>query len=142
MRILKKTLLALVALLILLIGSIVIAGMIWPRINDVKTGETAEYPDLQPQEFRQPYYRVYDAALSVANDLGWQIEIEDRQNGKIEAVATTSIFRFRDDVTITFKADGPSVFVNLRSHSRVGKGDLGANARRIRLFQAELAKRL
>jgi uncharacterized protein (DUF1499 family) len=34
------------------------------------------------------------------------------------------------------------VTVNVRSHSRIGKGDLGTNARRIRLFQAELAKRL
>jgi uncharacterized protein (DUF1499 family) len=45
-------------------------------------------------------------------------------------------------VTVTVKPDGDRVTVNVRSRSRVGKGDLGVNARRIRRFQAELARRL
>jgi len=64
------------------------------------------------------------------------------KQGEIHAVATTSVFRFNDDVTITISHEGEGAVVNVRSHSRVGKGDFGTNARRIRRFQAELAKRV
>jgi uncharacterized protein (DUF1499 family) len=126
----------------LLVGAGLIASLIWPPINDVRTGETLEYADLQPQRFSQPSYRVFDAAVATARALGWEVEAEDREQGEIRAVATTLIFRFKDDVTITIRRDGEGATVNLRSRSRLGKGDFGANARRIRRFQAELAKRL
>ena len=60
----------------------------------------------------------------------------------ISTIATTPVFRFRDDVTVTVTRDGEGAVVNVRSHSRVGKGDLGTNARRIRRFQANLARRV
>ena len=50
--------------------------------------------------------------------------------------------RFKGDVTITIAAAGDETTVNVRSHSRVGKGDFGTNAHRIRTFQADLATRL
>ncbi|HZS06351.1 MAG TPA: DUF1499 domain-containing protein [Blastocatellia bacterium] len=138
----KKVLPGVVAVVALLIVGAGVVGTIWPRINDVETGETPQYPDLQPQYFKEPPYRVYDAALAVARDLGWQQIEEDRGNGEINAVDITLIFRFRDDIKITIKPEGAGTVVNVRSRSRVGKGDFGTNARRIRRFQAELAKRL
>ena len=105
-----------------------LAACIWPTINDVRTGATPQYPDLQPQRFAQPYDRVFDAALTTARAQGW--------------VATTRLFRFKDDVTIDVTHEGDGAVVNVRSHSRIGKGDFGTNARRIRRFQAELAQRL
>jgi len=118
-------------------------GLIWPSINDVRTGETAEYPDLQPQRFAPPndFDRVFDAALDVARATGWEIREIAKDRGVIEAVATTRLFKFKDDVTITVAREGAAVAVNVRSKSRAGKSDLGANARRIRAFQAELVKR-
>jgi len=135
-------LLAVGCLFAVLIGAGLVASLIWPPINDVKTGETREYPDLHPQRFEQPFYRVFDAAVATSQAMGWEIISEDRQEGEIRAVATTPLFRFKDDVTVTVSRDGEGAVVNVRSHSRVGKGDLGANARRIRRFQAELAKRV
>lgn len=129
-------------LLAVIIGLMVVASVIWPTINDVKTGETPEYADLRPQQFKQPYERVFDAALTTAQALGWEVTARDRDQGEIRAVATTRVFRFKDDVTITIGREGEGVVVNVRSHSRIGKGDLGTNARRIRQFQAELAKRI
>lgn len=129
-------------LLAAIIGLMVAAAVIWPTINDVKTGETPEYADLLPQQFKQPYDRVFDAALTAADAMGWEVTIQDRDKGEIRAVATTRVFRFKDDVTIMIGREGEDVVVNVRSHSRVGKGDLGTNARRIRQFQAELAKRI
>jgi len=123
-----------------LIGARLVAAAVWPTINDVKTGETPQYADLQPQRFKQPYDRVFAAALATAQALGWEVTTQGQ--GEIRAVATTPVFRFRDDVTVTLSQEGEEVLVNVRSHSRIGKGDLGTNARRIRRFQAELAKQL
>jgi uncharacterized protein (DUF1499 family) len=119
-----------------------LAAFIWPTINDVRTGATPQYPDLQPQRFAQPYDRVFDAALTTARAQGWDVTTNDRDRGHIEAVSTTRLFRFKDDVTIDVTRDGDSAVVNVRSHSRIGKGDFGTNARRIRRFQAEIAQRL
>ncbi|HEX4945818.1 MAG TPA: DUF1499 domain-containing protein [Blastocatellia bacterium] len=143
MRIVKKILLLGGLLFALLLGGVFISSAIWPRINDVKTGETPEYPELQPQHFSVAAYKAFDAALATAKDLGWEIVRADRQTGEIDAVDTTRILRFKDDVTITIKPGvGENCTVYVHSRSRVGKGDFGTNARRILRFQAELAKRL
>ena len=143
MRIVKKILLIGGLLFALLLSGLLISSAIWPRINDVKTGETPEYQDLQPQHFNVAPYKAYEAALATARELGWEIVREDRQAGTIDAVDTTRILRFKDDVTITIKPGvGENCTVYVHSRSRVGKGDFGTNARRILRFQAELAKRL
>jgi uncharacterized protein (DUF1499 family) len=122
----------------------VAAGCLVPslNINDVTTGKTPEYPDIQPQTFPQSTEQVFDAAAAVGRGLGWDLTEENRATGVIQAVATTRLARFKDDVTVSVTRAGDGTQVNVRSRSRVGKGDLGANARRIRLFQAALAKRL
>ncbi|MGE0103624.1 MAG: DUF1499 domain-containing protein [Blastocatellales bacterium] len=117
-------------------------GLFWPRINDVATGATPEYPDILPQAFSQPRDAVFDAALATSKAMGWDVLTADQATGTIEAVATTRIFKFKDDVTITVTRETDRTVVNVRSRSRVGKSDLGENARRIRAFQAELMKRL
>ena len=116
--------------------------MIWPTINDVSTGQTKEYPDVQPQRFAQSRENVFAAALSVTQSLNWEIRLNAPEEGLIEAVDTTPLMKFKDDVTITVGTEGAVSVVNVRSKSRIGKGDFGTNAKRIRKFQAELAKRL
>ena len=143
MRIIKKILLTGGLLFAVLLSGLLISSLIWPRINDVKTGESPESPELQPQHFAVAAYKAFDAALATAQGFGWEIVREDRQAGEIDAVETTRILRFKDDVTITIKPGvGENCTVYVHSRSRVGKGDFGTNARRILRFQAELAKRL
>jgi uncharacterized protein (DUF1499 family) len=139
---LNKVFVAIIASLILFASSPFLLRLIWPRINDVSTGATREYPDLQPQHFKTGADKVFDAALEVANTMGWTIIESDRHQGTIDAVAATSFSRFKDEVTVTITSEGGETVVNVRSHSRAGRGDLGTNARRIRRFQSELAKRL
>jgi uncharacterized protein (DUF1499 family) len=129
-------------LLAVLIAARVATAFVWPTINDVKTGATPQYADLQAQHFTQPYDRVFDAALATAESSGWQIARTDREHGAIEAVAITTLWRFKDDVAITVGHADAGAVVDVRSHSRIGKGDFGTNARRIRRFQGELASRL
>jgi uncharacterized protein (DUF1499 family) len=139
---LNKIVAGIIVALVLLASTPFILGVIWPRINDVSTGATPQYPDIQPQKFNQSPEKVFDAAVETSKAMGWDLIETDRNQGTVEAVATTRLFRFKDDVTITITREGDLTIVNVRSHSRVGKGDLGTNARRIRSFQTELAKRL
>lgn len=120
---------------LLLLGAFFILSR-WPVINDVRTGETPEYPDIQPQYLSGPPEQVYEAALNVARGFGWEILVKDPAKGRIEAVATTRLMRFKDDISIRVQAAGEgSSRVDMHSRSRVGRGDLGTNARRIRAFQ-------
>jgi uncharacterized protein (DUF1499 family) len=131
--------------LVMLASSPFVLRFIWPRVNDVKTGATPEYPDIQPQRFKQPFDKVFDAATNAAQALRWETRETDRGQGIIEAIAPPPMlkfFKFKDDVTVTITREGDFTIVNVRSKSHLGKGDMGINARRIRAFQAELAKRL
>lgn len=131
--------------LALLASTPFILRLIWPRVNDVKTGATPEYPDIQPQRFNRPFDKVFDAATGAAQAMGWEMRETDRGQGVIEAIAPPTLLKFlkfKDDVTVTITREGDATIVNVRSKSHLGKGDMGMNARRIRAFQAELAKRL
>lgn len=87
---------------------------------------------LQPD---QAYARVAAAARGVH---GWTITREDATARTVEGYDTTRLFRFKDDFVIEVRpADGGSA-VHMRSKSRDGKGDVGANAKRIRAFFAAL----
>jgi uncharacterized protein (DUF1499 family) len=83
---------------------------------------------------------VFQRALRVAREMpAWEITYEDAAAGIIEGVATTALFRFRDDFVIRIRPDGAGARVDMRSKSRDGRGDLGANAERIRAFLKVLA---
>ncbi len=54
-------------------------------------------------------------------------------------MATTSVYRWQDDFVIRVTAgDNGGSIVDMRSKSRVGKSDLGANAHRIAAFLTDL----
>lgn len=114
----------------------------WPVINDVATGETPAYPNLQPQSFAASAEAVYAAALASAKAIGLEIASADESRGEIRGVATTRIMRFKDDVTITVTREGERTIVSIRSASRLGHSDFGVNAKRIERLQAEIASRL
>ena len=77
---------------------------------------------------------AFARALEVARAMGWEIYHQDRNAGVIEAVDSTRIMAFKDDVVIRLQAAGEGTRIDLRSVSRVGRSDLGANAERIRAF--------
>ena len=78
---------------------------------------------------------AFDHALAVAAELGWEVYHQDRNAGVIEAVDTTAIMAFKDDIVIRLRTNADGTLVDIRSVSRVGISDLGANAARIRAFQ-------
>jgi uncharacterized protein (DUF1499 family) len=107
-------------------------------------GETADkqrraYPDIRPLDLPVPPTTAFARALDAAKGMGWQIAAADAAAGRIEATATTPWFGFRDDVVIRVAAAPAGSRIDVRSVSRVGKSDLGTNAKRIRAYLAKLA---
>ena len=77
---------------------------------------------------------TYSKALAAAEAVGWEIVKSDPKAGRIEAVATTFWFGFKDDVVVRVTPAGSGSRVDVRSKSRVGRGDSGTNARRIQAY--------
>ncbi len=95
--------------------------------------QRSAYPDIVPQRFEAPAREIFERALKAIETLGWELVAADPESGRIEATDTTFWFRFKDDVVIevTESATGGTV-INARSVSRVGRGDVGKNAERLR----------
>lgn len=96
------------------------------------------YPDLNTAFSMLPIDEAFDRAVEVATAMGWEIYHQDRNTGFIEAVDTTALMNFKDDIVIRVRTNADGTLIDLRSVSRVGVGDLGANAKRIRAFQQQL----
>ncbi len=98
------------------------------------------YPAVKPVLLAEPPAQVFDRVLATARAMPrWQVTRQEPASGRIEAIARSRIFHFVDDVAIRIRPEGLGSRVDMRSRSRVGQGDLGANARRILAFQAALA---
>ncbi len=96
------------------------------------------YPDVAPLTLEQPSAEAFRRALEAARGLGWEIVAADSAAGRIEATATTPWFGFKDDVVVRITPEASGSRVDVRSVSRVGKSDVGANAERIREFLGRL----
>lgn len=100
------------------------------------------YPDLQPLLVTQPANVVFAAAKDVVTEKGWTLVDASEVEGRIEATAETGWVRFRDDVVIRIQPGRDQTRVDVRSKSRIGRGDMGINARRIRDYLSTLQSRL
>ena len=110
--------------------------------RDVPTNLTTlqqdAYPGLVPLLINKEPRQVFEEALALVETLGWEVVATVAEEGRIEATATTPMMGFKDDVVIRVRDQAGQSIVDMRSVSRVGKSDLGANAKRIELFLAEL----
>jgi uncharacterized protein (DUF1499 family) len=105
--------------------------------------QRAAYPDLAPMRVAAEPDAVMATAEDVAREMGWEVVDVDRGAGRLEAVDRTFWFGFSDDVVIRARAAGDGgTLLDVRSASRVGVGDVGTNARRIRDFLGRLQDRL
>ncbi len=105
--------------------------------------QRAGYPDIIPLDLEVVPKIAYDAALALVTKRKWYIgdarpPVLGRQGGVIEAVARTPIMGFRDDVVIRVTPMGQGTRIDVRSASRVGSHDFGANASRIRSLLEDL----
>jgi hypothetical protein len=96
------------------------------------------YPALRPGSVRRPPAALFPQALQAAVDMGWEIVNSDPDLLRIEATDTTAWFGFKDDVVIRLSPSATGSRIDVRSVSRVGKSDVGTNARRINAYLARV----
>lgn len=97
--------------------------------------------DLKSVEVREPQAAALERVRQVAAaQPSWRITHSDASAGTVEAVATSNLFHFQDDIVIRVRArsGGDGSIVDMRSKSRDGQGDMGVNAARIRKFLVAL----
>lgn len=98
------------------------------------------YPDVQHAVIPRPPAEAFTSVLRQAEQQkGWEITYQDASAGIIECVATTKMLKFRDDLIIRLRPEGEGkTRVDMRSKSREGRSDVGANAKRIKEFLAKM----
>lgn len=102
--------------------------------EDVAVEQRKGYPDIKTLELAMPADKAFARALEVATGMGWEIVAVEASEGRIEATDTTFWFGFKDDVVIRVEGSASASELDIRSKSRVGRSDVGANAARIRRF--------
>lgn len=105
---------------------------------EVAAAQKRAYPDIATLAVALPPPQAFTKALEAARAEGWEIAAADPAAGRIEATATTAWFGFNDDVIVRVRGADQGSRIDIRSVSRVGRSDVGANARRIREFLARL----
>lgn len=101
---------------------------------EVAAHQRRAYPDIRPLVLDLPMDQAFERALDAAHEMGWEIVDVSPGDGRIEATDRTFWFGFRDDVVIRLTALNDRTVVDVRSLSRVGGGDAGTNARRVREY--------
>jgi len=107
---------------------------------EVAAQQQKAYPDLRPLILNAPPKEVFPKALEAAREMGWQIVDSNQDQGRIEATATTPWFGFKDDVVVRVMPADHGSRIDVRSVSRVGKSDLGTNARRIQEYLSKITR--
>lgn len=122
---------------------VAVATLRTPDENPVEYTGPAEPPaGVMPLIVSAATATVFAQALDTVADSGWTLVDADEAAGRIEATAETGWVRFKDDVVIRITDIGGQTRVDVRSKSRVGRGDMGVNAKRVRTFLADLQNRL
>jgi len=106
-----------------------------PRNAAIQNSADA-YKDLAPLKMDGPPDEVFKKVAILAGEIPtWQITRNDPETHTLEGIATSGLFKFKDDFIIEVRpADGGGSLVEMRSKSRDGKGDLGTNYHRIVSF--------
>ncbi|MEE4638915.1 MAG: DUF1499 domain-containing protein [Wenzhouxiangella sp.] len=110
--------------------------------EEIASQQRQAYPDIQPLRVEVYPAIVFEHALETARGMGWEIVAAEPERGRIEATDTTFWFGFKDDVVVRVSAEDDGTRVDVRSKSRVGLSDVGANAARIRTYLQRIEARL
>lgn len=97
------------------------------------------YADIKPVIVKTAPRETTQRAIDAARAMGWEVVVADAATGRVEAIDTSTWFGFKDDIVVRVRPEGQGSRIDVRSVSRVGMSDLGANAKRIRRFLAKLA---
>jgi fatty-acyl-CoA synthase len=88
-------------------------------------------PGAKPVMLAKAPADAYTAAKAALLNDGLKVVTDDPVGGRLEAVATSFWYGFKDDVMVRVKPEGGGSRIDLRSISRVGVSDLGQNCERV-----------
>jgi uncharacterized protein (DUF1499 family) len=108
--------------------------------SDIAAQQRKGYPDIVPRLMKVLPEQAFEQALQTAREMGWETVDAKSKDGRIEATDTTFWFGFKDDVVIRITPVPDGSRIDVRSLSRVGKSDVGTNAKRIRAFFKKLER--
>ena len=100
------------------------------------------YPDLGTLTAKASVEKVFEAAKAAIASMGMHLVDADASQGRIEANQTSLLYGFTDDMVVRIASGAGGTKVDVRSKSRVGRSDLGQNAKRIRTFLQKLQANL
>lgn len=111
--------------------------------NVAETRPEAVFPELRPRHYDITPAQLFTVVRAAVEHLAWDIHAIDAQRRTLHVVLKTRLWRFKDDVTIQVQASpkGNGVLY-VRSASRIGKADFGANVRHILDLSREVDKTL
>ncbi len=107
---------------------------------EVAAAQRKAYPEISPVMLPVPPAEAWNRALRAVKKTGWDVVEIDEKTGRIEATDTTRWFGFKDDVVIRVSAAPGGSRIDVRSVSRVGRNDIGTNAKRVRRFLLNFAE--
>ena len=97
------------------------------------------YPDIVPLQLPLAPSVAFDNAERAARAMGWQVVAAAPDKLRLEATDTTLLFGFKDDIVVRITPHGNGSVVDVRSQSRIGGSDFGANASRVRAYLKRVA---
>jgi uncharacterized protein (DUF1499 family) len=109
---------------------------------EVAAQQRQAYPDIAPADYPISPEAAFEGALAAAREEEWDIIAAEEAAGRIEASDRTFWFGFVDDIVVRVRPTDVGSRVDVRSVSRVGVSDVGANAARIRAYLADLADQI
>jgi fatty-acyl-CoA synthase len=105
------------------------------RISEINA-ETC--PAARPVILSTDTATAYQTARAALLKSGLTLVTDEPANGRLEAYAASQIYGFKDDVVVRVRRQGVGSRIDMRSVSRVGLGDLGANCKRIGVLSAAM----
>lgn len=115
-----------------------------PRARET---QRASYPDVEPIVVDLDADEAFALVLKTANARGWRTVDKRPPGGRsgeahIDFIDKTLVMGFDEDITVRLKPLPGQTRIDLRSASRYGRHDFGANAKRITAFAEELQSQL
>ena len=102
----------------------------------VREAQAEAFPDIATREVNAGLDETAEIVREIIKNMKMEMidETLTDEGWLLEATYTSSWFGFVDDFVVRLTPEGSKTRVDVRSKSRVGGSDLGANAKRVRAF--------